>query len=108
MSKPTFTYDGSELYFIGCDIECFVNINGRKYSIPANLPFKTICAKKPGSLTIAYSSSSSMVVRSLDNNRIIASRVFDKLTQPRYNWRRDEYEALGVINNRLYMIFSKF
>jgi hypothetical protein len=33
--------------------------------------------------------------------------MVDSTFSPRYNWRMDRYEALGIINNRLYLLTCK-
>ncbi len=106
-SKPRFTCDGSDLYFFGCDIDCFVNISGRKISTNNQLSLDADYAMKPGDMSIAYASSSSMVIRLLQTNELIAGRMLDEVKSPRYNWRNKQYESLGRISQRLYFLRCK-
>ncbi|MFC2130761.1 hypothetical protein ACFLSQ_04955 [Bacteroidota bacterium] len=105
---PVFTHDGEDLYFLGCDIHCFVNINGRKYTLNSEIPINRFYAKKPGSNTIAYSTNSSMVVKDIETNGMYAGMMVDELISPRYNWRNSTYETLGSIGNRLYLMTCKY
>lgn len=105
--KPQFTHDGNDLYYIGCDIDCFVNINGRKYSVNTELDVDMNYAMKPKSNTISYSSSSSIIVRNVTSKNIIAGKMMDEIIQPIYNWRTQRFETLGKISQRLYFIFCK-
>jgi len=107
-SRPFFNCDGSDFYFLGCDIDCFVNISGRKYSTNTQLALDATYAMKPNNLTLAYSTSSSMVVRSLSENKLYAGRMVEEMISPRYNWRISSYEALGKISNRLYLMRCQF
>ncbi|MGA2297494.1 MAG: hypothetical protein ABSG15_08105 [FCB group bacterium] len=107
-SKPMFTYDGSEIYFAGCDIDCFLNISGKKYPVSTMLNLNSYYAKKPGNNSIAYSTSSSMIVREIESGTMYAGMMVDTLISPRYNWREDRYETLGKINKRLYLLTCAF
>jgi len=105
--EPFFSYDGSELLFLGCSLDCFANINGRQFPIYSGLSTESVFAIKPNTRTIAYSTSSSLVVRYLERKGLFAGMMVDRTIPPRYNWRTDRYEALGDINNRLYMLTCK-
>jgi hypothetical protein len=102
--RPRFTYDGSEVFFIGCAFECFANINGRQYNFPSDMDVSYAYAHKPQSATVAYSTSSSMIINFLDTKELHAGMMVDELIAPRYNWRMNRYETLGVINNRIYLL----
>jgi hypothetical protein len=102
--RPSFSFDGSELCFTGCRIDCFVNINGMQFNVQSDISSIDQFAVKPGSKTIAYSTSSSMIIRYLETNDLYAGKMLDAIQSPRYNWRQDRYEALGSINNRLYLL----
>ncbi|MDQ1266492.1 MAG: hypothetical protein QG635_1644, partial [Bacteroidota bacterium] len=103
-SKPAFSYDGSELYFIGCDIDCFVSINGRRCPTKTMLEINYKYAYKPGSRTMAYSTSSTMIVRYLDTQELYAGMMVDRIIPPRYNWRMRRYETLGNVSGKLYLL----
>lgn len=102
-SVPYFSYDGSEMYFISCNIDCFLVVNGRRINAPNGIFLGDTYAMKPKSHTIAYASSTSLVVRDLETQTLYAGKMMDYTGPVRYNWRTDEYESLGVINNRLYL-----
>lgn len=101
---PFFSYDGSELYFFGCDIDCFANINGKKYTINSQIDLLSTYAMKPDSRTVAYATSTSMIVRDLEKDQLYAGMMVDEMSPPIYNWRNKRYEALGKINQRLYLL----
>ncbi len=101
---PHFTYDGSELYYVGCRIDCFVNINGRRYDVYTGLTWQKDIAVKPKSRTIAYCTSTSLVMQYLDRKMNVAGMMVDATIDPRYNWREGRYETLGILNNRLYLM----
>lgn len=102
--RPQFTFDGSEMYFFGCNIDCFVNIGGRKYTLPSSVDLRLNVAMKPGSKTIAYSTGVTMIVQYLETNERFAGNMVDEIIQPIYNWRKGRYETLGRIGNRLYLM----
>lgn len=104
---PYFTYNGEEMFFVGCNIHCFVNVNGRQYQLDNEIPVDIVFTKKPGSNTIAYSTGSSLVVRFLDSKELVAGMMVDEIIAPRFNWRTNRYEALGRINQRLYLLTCK-
>lgn len=106
-TNPLFTYDGKDIYFVGCDLDCYVNINGRKYSLNSEVDLKGNFVKKSGEPSIAYTTSSALVIRNLEKNTLSASKMMDKMSEPIYNWKKQRYEALGILGERLYFIYCK-
>ncbi|MBM2815907.1 MAG: hypothetical protein HW421_2669 [Ignavibacteria bacterium] len=106
-SKIRFTYDGSELFFMGCQTDCYANINGRKFPMNSLIDLQYTFACKPGTRTIAYSTSSSIVFRYIERKELYSGMMTDATSPARYNWRTDRYEALGSINNRIYLMTCK-
>jgi hypothetical protein len=102
--NPHWTHDGSELYFSGFATDCFVNIDGRRYNL--NQMFDRIddFVMKPRSKTIAYATSSNLVVRDLVSGTIYAGKMMDYTTKPIYDWRKKSYISLGVISRRVYLL----
>lgn len=107
-SNPFFSYDGREMYFISCNIDCNLVVNGKKITAPNGIFLDGTYARKPKSNTIAYASSASLVVRDLDTQILYAGKMMDYTGPVRFNWRTNEYESLGVINNRLYLQICGF
>ncbi len=101
---PFFSADGSELIFVGCDSECFISINGKKNLLNQSLSIDGSFARKPSSGTFSYSSSTSLIFREIERNELWVSKMCDEVSLPRYNRRNDRYEALGKINQRLYLL----
>ncbi len=109
VGKPKFTFNGEDVIYIGCgSFDCFVGISGKKVPIPMQLSESATYAYKPGSETLAYSTSSSMIVRDLFSGNQYAGKMMDYLSSPRYNRFSDRYEALGRIANRLYLMTCSF
>lgn len=106
--KPSFTHDGSEVFFTGCAFECFFSVNGRIWTIIESIPPENIYAKKPGSNTIAYSLGSNMIIRRLGQKGFEAGMMVDEILSPRFNWRQNRYEALGRISEKLYLLTFNF
>ena len=104
---PSFTHDGSQLYFPGCASDCFINIDGRRYNLYQMFDMMDNFVMKPGSKTIAYSTSSSLVVRYLETKELVAGMMVDTLIKPIFDWRRDSYVTLGAINQRIYLLKCK-
>lgn len=102
---PHFTHDGEELYFMGCDFDCFVSLNGREYPVLNESEKRDNIAVKPGSLTYAFSTNSALCVFDLELEYLACGFMVDEIGSPRFNRRADRYEALGVINNKLYMLY---
>lgn len=108
-SKPQFSYDGEDLFFFGCNIDCFINVNGQKTDISRGVDINAFYAKKSNSNTYAYTTSTSLMVRDFIEDIIYAGKMMDQTIQyVRYNWRYETYESLGVINNRLYLQTCEF
>lgn len=107
-SNPYFSYDGSEMYFIACTIDCNLIVNGKQITAPNGIFLDGEYAKKPNSNTLGHASSTSLVVRDLDTRELYAGKMMDYTASVRYNWRLGEYESLGVINNRLYLQACEF
>lgn len=103
-SLPEFTYNGEEIYYFSCNVDCSFYIDGKKYPLNSVLNERTRIAHKPKSKTIAYASSTSLIMRNVVNNQLYAGMMVDEIIPPRYNWRLDRYETLGRINNRLYLL----
>jgi hypothetical protein len=102
-----YTHDGSELSFICCGLSCSININGKKFPINSDVSNLGKIAIKPKSRTFAYTTSTSLVARIIEFDELIAGMMVDITSSPRYNWRTGRYEALGQINQRLYLLTIK-
>lgn len=105
--KPKFTHDGSQLYFYGCNVDCFINIDGRKYSLYNLIDLSYDYSMKPFSMTIGYSTSTTMVVRYVTTKEQLLGKLSDDITNTIFNWRLDEYQSLGRINNRIFLMRIK-
>ncbi len=104
VGEPNFTHNGDELYFIHCNIDCDLNVNGK------NIPLKTQFAPngnyavKPNSNSIAYCSSTSLIVKNYLYDDYSVSYMLDEISDPRYNRFDERYEAIGRIFNKLYFV----
>lgn len=107
-SKPMFSHDGNDMFFLGCESNCFANINGQRFDAGGSLFPDFEYAIKPGSRTLAYSTSNTMIIKNLESKLMSAGMMTDNLVPPIYNWRSGRYETLGQINGRLYMLTCEF
>jgi hypothetical protein len=104
-SQPQFTYDGSELYFFASnEINYFININGKKTYIKYFSGADAVIPRAPGSDTYAYTNGTNLVMQFIEQNKTHHGTMMDWTSEPRFNWRDNTYEALGVINRKLYLL----
>lgn len=103
-STPSFSSDGEEFYYIGCDIDCFVGISGKQYNVSSLLSVDYKYAYAPGTKTFCYSTNASMIVRFLETQNMHAGMMTDQIISPRWNRFDGRYETLGSISNRLYLL----
>jgi len=108
-SKPAFTVGGEQFYFLSCENLCSIVIDGVRRILNTRVEFHPNFsnAVKPNGKTFAISSSSSLVVRYLEKDELYSGMILNNMTPPRYNWRTDRYEALGSIQQRLYLLSCK-
>lgn len=108
-SKPSFTVGGEQYYFLSCENLCSMVIDGVRRILNNRVEFHQnfSAAIKPKGKTFAISSSSSLVVRFLEKDELYSGMILNNMTPPRYNWRADRYEALGSIQQRLYLLSCK-
>jgi len=102
--NPHWTHDGSQLYFSGCATDCFINIDGRRYNLNQMFDRMEDFVVKPNSNTIAYSTSTTLVVRDLISGTLYSGMMVDYMTNPIFSWRDNAYLALGVINRRVFLM----
>ena len=103
-SIPNFTWNGEELYFLGCRINCFFSINGQNTNTQMTLPVDKYYARKPNSDSFAYNTGSSIIVRYLSTGEMRSGMMTSETINPRYNRFNDRYETLGIINNWVYVL----
>lgn len=101
---PKFTHDGDVLYFIGCDMDCFVNVNGRKHIIYGGLDPSSPIAINPEGTAIAYGTFAHLTMSYLESGRTHAGIMVDYSTRAIFNRFTNKFESLGVINNRVYLL----
>ena len=99
-----FTPDGSELYGLGCDVDCYLVLDGQRLPLGQDLSPTLGIARRPGSKTFSYSTPTNLFVRRTDKVNFTYSRMCDYVLEPIYNRRRGRYEALGVVQGRLYLL----
>lgn len=101
---PEFSYDGEEMFFMSCDLDCFVNINGRRFNMKIRLDPSVPLALAPQTKTIAYTTTTSLMVYFLETGAIHSGMMADYVSTPRFNRFDNRYEAIGVIGSRLYLL----
>ena len=107
-SDPFYTHDGEELLFVGVgNFNPYISINGRNYDIFIGLTEETQVAKKPKHPTFAYSTRTTLLVHYYEKNEYYTGYMTDETSETIWNWRKGEYQTLGAIHDRLYLISCK-
>lgn len=102
-----FSYDGSEIYYCYCNIECYLYVDGNRHSLSSGISCQKDLARKPQTSTIAYTNNSTLVLLDYFTNILYSGMMVNKTTKPIYNWKTQRYEALGEINNKIYLLTCK-
>ena len=101
-----FSHDGEELYYLECDvINCYMNVNGQRYDLSTDIDTGEPLVVAPGTKTFSFATGLTLVVRSFDGKDVWTGMLVDQVGHARFNWRQNRYEALGVINDRLYLLY---
>ncbi len=108
ISIPFYSYDGEELIFIDeGNFNPYLNINGRRHPVYLEISTETPIAKKPKSSTFAYSTATTLLVQYYEQNKYYTGFMTDNTSETIWNWRTEEYQTLGNIRDRLYLIKCK-
>jgi len=103
-----FTHDGQELYICGdSQQDPYIIVNGQKFIQKNALDINRPYAMSPKSGTFAYATSSAMIMQRMSDGFTFAGMMVDYVTSPIFNHRTNAYESLGVVNNRLFLMFCK-
>lgn len=102
--KPKFTYDGSELIYMTCRLNCYIGINGKRHKISGFVSPDIDFVKKPGDMSISYAGPNSILMQDIEGSDLYASIIIDRIATPIYNWKTNYYETVASIGNRLYLI----
>ncbi|MES2766413.1 MAG: hypothetical protein V4642_11115 [Bacteroidota bacterium] len=102
--KPQYSSDGKDVFFAGEDNDSFINMNGQRFSLKNRIAADGAYAFAPGKKSIAFASSSTLVVQNFEKETMRAGLMVDQVISPRYNRFLKRYETLGRINQRLYLI----
>ncbi len=108
-ATPFYSYDGDELIFIGRnDYNTYISINGRLIDFNIDFNIANTVARKPKSSTIAYCTGTTLLVYYYEKNEFYTGYMTDKMGKSAiWNWRDNQYQALGETYNRLYLITCK-
>jgi hypothetical protein len=106
LGTPFYTYNGDELVFVGQgDFEVYINVNGKKVDIQRAFSYEMAIAKKPKSPTFAYTTGATLLVLYYEKNEFYTGFMCDRMSEKAiFNPKTKQYESLGDINNRLYLI----
>ncbi len=102
-----FTFDGSEIYYCYCNIECYFYVDCNKHTLAGGISCQKDIARKPKTSTIAFTNNSTLVLLDYFTNMLYSGIMVNKTTKPIYNWKTQRYEALGEINNKIYLLTCK-
>ncbi|MDR0927649.1 MAG: hypothetical protein LBO69_07790 [Ignavibacteria bacterium] len=107
IGRPFYSYNGDELIFTAMgEFGPYINVNGKKTDIRISLYQDDIIAKKPGEETIALPTELTLLIYNYAKNESYPHILCDAVSNVIYNAHSNRYEALGVINNRLYMLWE--
>lgn len=109
VGTPFYSYNGDELIFIAMgEFGPYINVNGKRTDVKITLYKDDIIAKKPGSETIALTTNITLLVYDYAKNEHFTGFMCDRMGKAIYNRHTKRYEALGEINNRLYLVSYAF
>jgi hypothetical protein len=91
-------------FILLCDIECYFYVDGKRNTLPGGITCAQDVARKPKTTTIAYTNYTNLVLLDFFTNIQYSGMMVDKGTKAMYNWKSGRYEALGEINNKIYLL----
>ncbi|GAB5465937.1 MAG: hypothetical protein Kapaf2KO_13730 [Candidatus Kapaibacteriales bacterium] len=101
---PFFSHDGEEVSYMGCNVNCYLIINGQRNAFGMQMNMDFDYAVAPGTKTIAFASGAGLNVVNLDQGGMSLGRMMDFAQGIRYNWRVGKYQSLGMINRTLFFL----
>jgi hypothetical protein len=107
VGTPQFSFDGSEISYLGCNVNCFLILNGVRHSFGMDMGTDFDYAAAPGTETIAFPSNAGLNVLNLETGLMSLGRMMDNAFGVRYNRFDGVYQSLGTINGRLYLLSCK-
>ena len=103
-----FTHDGQEVYLCGdSQQDPFMIVNGQKFIQKNALDINRFYAVAPKTETFAYATSSAMIMQRMSDSYTHAGMMADYVSAPIFNHREQMYQSLGIVNNRLFLMFCK-
>jgi hypothetical protein len=103
-----FTHDGQEIYLCGdSQQDPFMIVNGQKFIQKNALDINRFYAMAPKTETFAYATSSAMIMQRMSDSYTYAGLMAEYVSAPIFNHREQVYQSLGIVNNRLYLMFCK-
>lgn len=104
---PFFSNDGSELLYSYCNIECYLFVDGQRFTVPSGLLTQRRIVRKPKTTTFCISSSTGMIMYDYFSGIQYSGTLTDEMTEPVYVYRDASYQALGRIGNKIYLLTCK-
>lgn len=104
VGTPKFSHEGSEVSFLGCNVNCFLILNGERYSFGMNMGTDFFYDSAPNTKTLAYATNAGLNVLNLESGLVSMGRMMDTAWGVRYNRFENVYQSLGTINGRLYLL----
>ncbi|MDZ4746617.1 MAG: hypothetical protein SGJ05_11545 [bacterium] len=106
-SRPAFSFDGAHMAFTGNDGESFISMDGLRHAVRGGVALSAQCALSPSGSTVAWTSSTTLVVYDLDREKMTLNKMCDTMSlDVIYNRRTSEYQALGLYGARLFLLSS--
>lgn len=103
-SPPVFSNDGAIMVYGSKDNSDFVVVNGKRHLVNAGVPTTDVMVVNQQGNYVAWCSPTTLVVVSLDFNKLTLGRMCDTMGTAIYNRRKDSFMALGTVSGHLYLL----
>ncbi len=105
---PSFSFDGKEILYRYCNIECYLFVDGQRITLPPAVASSNFeIARKSQTTTIAFSNKINMVMLDYSNGVQYSGMMVDSSNNPIYDWRSGLYISLGLLGNKVYLLTCK-
>ncbi len=101
---PVFSHNGAFMAYTSRDNGDFVVLNGKRYLIKAGVPLTERLAVSTDGETVAWCSSTTLVVVHVEANTVVMGRMCDQMGRAVFDRRDNSFKAIGVVGGRLYLL----
>lgn len=103
-SAPVFSHNGAVMAYCSKDNADYVVINGKRILVNASVPTTDTIAVSSTGETVAWCSSTTLVVLNLEFTRLTMGKMCDSMGRAVFDRRTGTFKALGIMGGRLYML----